>query len=64
MSYCPVDEKPCIDDLCYGGGCARTPYGDAMLEPCDGCGVLWPEDDLFNGYCEECISDDGDDAWA
>jgi hypothetical protein len=38
MAYCPADGKPCIDDLCYGGGCLRT--GEPMLTPCPGCGAL------------------------
>lgn len=61
MAFCPATLKPCIDDLCYGGGCLRL-GGEEMLTPCSGCGKLvgmhggsdddcecepeeWPDDD-------------------
>ncbi len=40
---CPADLKPCIDDLCYGGGCLRM-GGETMLSPCYVCGNLIPSD--------------------
>jgi hypothetical protein len=36
MSLCPVDFKPCEDDLCHGAGCIRS-SGEPMLEICHIC---------------------------
>ena len=49
MGYCPKDLKPCIDDLCHGGGCIEC-EGEALYYKCDGCGKLVSEDD--NEMCE------------
>lgn len=35
MRVCPVDMKPCIDDLCRGSGCLLG--GGDMWEVCDFC---------------------------
>mgnify|MGYP001573325064 CR=1 FL=1 len=39
MLFCPKDLKPCIDDLCYSGGCILL-GGMDMLEQCSNCGEL------------------------
>lgn len=48
---CPKDMKPCIDDLCYGGGCIAMD-GAAMYYRCN-CGQLVSDDDHFDCICEE-----------
>ena len=58
--FCPVDGKACPDDLCHGGGCIRTEHNEPMLELCETCGQVFPEDELFDGICEQC-REDGDE---
>lgn len=53
---CPKDLKPCIDDLCYGGGCIFT--GEAMYSLCSGCGNYSSDDDDM-----DCTCPPGDDDW-
>lgn len=54
---CPKDFNPCMDDLCYGGGCiADGCVGLSMYRKCDGCGALISDDDI-----DECTCDDADD---
>lgn len=48
---CPKDFQPCIDDLCYGGGCIRM-EGMAVYEKCDGCGALVSDDGHDECACE------------
>lgn len=53
MSYCPKDGKPCIDDLCHGGGCLRM-HGAPMLFKCPGgCGALISDDDTMDCMCDD-----------
>jgi len=54
---CPKDLKPCIDDLCYGGGCIRMD-GAPMYSRCDGCGALISEDDHEDCTCDNEYYDD------
>lgn len=54
--FCPVDAKPCVDDLCHGGGCIRA-LGAPMLSECTECGGL--VDDGMGFVCEECEWDMG-----
>lgn len=51
--YCPVDFKPCCDDLCYGGGCIRA-NGEPMYYPCPGCHKLISDDDTDMCRCDPC----------
>lgn len=51
MGYCPKDLKPCIDDLCHGGGCIEC-NGEPLYYPCGGCGKLVSEDDGDLCVCE------------
>ena len=44
MSLCPVTWKPCMDDLCHGGGCLRSQHGASMIERCAACGVYYDPD--------------------
>ena len=62
MSLCPVDGKPCIDDLCHGGGCIRSPY-EAMLEICAQCGCAYDGEYIgaVSNLCEECNGEFEDD---
>lgn len=59
MAYCPADLKPCMDDLCYGGGCLKL-EGETMLTPCSGCKAMIgidgsdPNDEC---ECEFCPDD-------
>lgn len=50
--YCPKDFKPCIDDLCRGGGCLEM-GGAQMYEKCIGCGAFISDDDHDACTCEE-----------
>jgi hypothetical protein len=59
MAYCPADNLPCIDDLCYGNGCLKL-GGEPMLTPCLGCGVLVPVVGRMDNECD-CESDWRDD---
>ena len=47
---CPKDMKPCIDDLCYGGGCIEM-NGAPMYYRC-ACGQLVSDGDMDNCLCE------------
>lgn len=58
MGICPKDFKPCIDDVCYGAGCMKSPYHESVLLPCDGCGGLMEADE--GHYCEDCLYEDED----
>lgn len=50
---CPKDLKPCMDDLCYGGGCICSGYeGMGMYYKCDGCGALISDDDMDECECD------------
>lgn len=68
MDVCPVDFRPCMDDLCHGGGCLRSPYGEEMLTKCPNCGSF-DEPGLGTDLCAECaecadVDDwDGADDW-
>lgn len=43
---CPKDRRPCIDDLCRGGGCIEL-GGAELLEQCQICGgTIDPESPL------------------
>lgn len=54
MSLCPKDGQPCMDDLCYGGGCLEMD-GYPMLEVCPVCnGIV----DLEMPECGTCTCDD------
>ncbi len=55
---CPKDFQPCVDDMCYGGGCMRM-NGEPMLTRCDSCGCIC--DDNLNGVCDLCELDDEQD---
>lgn len=55
MAMCPVDGKPCCDDLCYGGECLRG--GGEMWHLCNACGKYHDDADEYN-LCE--AEDDGD----
>jgi hypothetical protein len=52
MGYCPKDGKPCLDDICYGGGCIRSKYHESILMRCDGCGQLVSADGSDDWECE------------
>ena len=59
MAVCPIDLKPCIDDLCRSG-CLRA-GGEPMLIRCPGgCGAYVAIDGSDNDDCE-CDPDDRDD---
>ena len=49
--FCPKDLKPCIDDLCYGGGCMER-NGAEMLYRRSGCKALISEGDMWDCTCE------------
>lgn len=49
---CPRDFKPCIDDLCYGGGCIESD-GAAMYTRCPGCHALISDDDTYGCTCDD-----------
>lgn len=36
MRVCPVDLKPCCDDICHGAGCVQS-EGEDMIEICQFC---------------------------
>lgn len=57
MSVCPKDMQPCIDDLCYGGGCMQMD-GAPMYYRCD-CGEYVSDDDYDACRCD----DNGDAGW-
>lgn len=40
MLVCPIDLKPCCDDICRGGGCIRTGGSEEMIDigECPMCG--------------------------
>jgi hypothetical protein len=61
MAICPATMKPCVDDICYGGGCLLAP-GVPLLTRCGGCGQLVGIDGTDPGdacECEpECYEDD------
>lgn len=61
MAICPKDGEPCIDDLCYGGGCLQCP-GVAPLERCEGCGNLVGIDGTDPWDDCTCGMDDYDDS--
>jgi hypothetical protein len=48
---CPKDFKPCIDDLCYGGGCLEMD-GAPMYSRCDGCGAPVSDEDMDLCTCD------------
>lgn len=54
MGICPVDFKPCCDDICYGAGCLRTRGAESILTRCDGCGCLVSMDGSSNVFECEC----------
>ena len=54
---CPKDMKPCIDDLCYGGGCIECD-GAPMYHLCDGCGQPISDEDFESCTCEPYYEDD------
>lgn len=56
MAICPATLKPCIGDLCYGGGCLRL-GGEEMLVPCNGCGKLVG---MHGGNDDDCECDTDD----
>jgi hypothetical protein len=39
MRVCPIDFKPCCDDICHGGGCLRTQGSEEMIEVCQFCHI-------------------------
>lgn len=55
---CPKTFKPCIDDICYAGGCMLL-QGEPMLERCPGCGAIVSSDEIVGETCSEC-PEDGD----
>lgn len=55
--YCPKDLKPCIDDLCYGGGCIAMD-GEPMVFKCPGCGQFVSDEDDEDCTCEPEESND------
>jgi hypothetical protein len=61
---CPKDYTPCMDDLCYGGGCIEM-GGESMLAQCKGCGLFCAEELLScMGTCPDCaMGDDEDRDW-
>ena len=36
MQVCPIDLRPCCDDICYGAGCLRG-GGEDMIQICHLC---------------------------
>ena len=58
MKVCPVDLKPCCDDICHGAGCLNS-EGEDMIELCHTCGkpIIY---EFFDDCCE-CYADDFDD---
>ena len=62
MAICPADFKPCVNDICYGGGCLKC--GESMLDYCrGGCGQLIAIDgsDRENCECDDEPNDDWED---
>jgi hypothetical protein len=57
MRLCPLDLRPCIDDICWNSGCLRD-NGEAMVERCPGCQGLISVDGSQNNC--ECDEDDQD----
>lgn len=56
---CPVDLKPCCDDVCRGAGCVQA-GGDSMLHVCATCGDAFDYFIVFE--CDDCSRDrDGED---
>ena len=53
--FCPRDLRPCIDDLCYGGGCIELD-GAPLYTRC-ACGALVSEDDHEACSCEPSDED-------
>lgn len=53
---CPKDNKPCIDDICYGCGCVQMD-GYPMLKICDICHGTIDSEILDLGTCT-CDEDD------
>ena len=56
MSICPRTMEPCIDDMCYGGGCMEM-EGYEMLEVCQFCGGTI---DHEIAECSTCTCDEED----
>lgn len=54
MSYCPIDGKPCCDDLCHGGGCIQTGFSEPMDRRCERCKQLVPGDEMIYDICFDC----------
>lgn len=54
---CPIDFKPCCDDLCHGGGCINDPGRSEMYEPCGGCGNYVSGSDKDDCTCEPDYDD-------
>lgn len=54
MSICPMDFRPCVDDLCHGGGCIRSPYSEEMLARCADCGDAYEPGLADDGLCDSC----------
>ena len=52
MQVCPIDLKPCCDDICHGAGCVRS-EGEDMIEICHVC-----HEPIEEGCCN-CDNDDG-----
>jgi hypothetical protein len=59
---CPKDFKPCIDDLCYGGGCIRMP-GYPMIRRCEYCGQLVDDEGDLECDCENDEPLDNEPSW-
>ena len=56
---CPKDMKPCIDDICYGGGCIAMD-GAPMYYKCH-CGQYVSDDDHADCCCDDDCYFDGAD---
>ena len=59
MAFCPMNMKPCIDDLCRA---SLTCFDcqESMMVECDGCGKLVAADGSDSDLCE-CEPDWEDD---
>lgn len=67
MILCPVDMKPCVDDICHGGSCVRHAFAEPY-EVCDLCNKPIDPAGVFGCQCDaddeypETPDDGGNDA--
>jgi hypothetical protein len=52
MRVCPVDLRPCVDDICHNSACLRSDGCEEMIEICPFC-----HEPIIGGDCD-CEPDD------